>query len=312
MINAGDFDPIDVPAPVDVLTPVHGFQVSAVDPARLNPGEVATPASQATEVAFVDAGVPNASVLVDDLRSAGIDVHLLDANSDGLLQIADIVSNYDDLDAVHIISHGLQGELLLGNAAIGSDQIGTEYAAALQQIGSAITSEGDILIYGCNLAGSEDGRDLLETFSDLTGADVAGSNDLTGHASRGGDWDLEYATGSIAAAFPFSQSVVENWRGVLAPQEYYVPLTEAGIYDALEIIFDEGTFGPVQQDIVTTIGITATQDNTIIYWDHHEDGYEATPTGTSNASTLVWGDGCLLYTSPSPRDLSTSRMPSSA
>ena len=24
------------------------------------------------------------------------------------------------------------------------------------------------------------------------------------------------------------------------------------------------------------------------------------------------GDGCLLYTSPSPRDLSTSRMPSSA
>ena len=27
---------------------------------------------------------------------------------------------------------------------------------------------------------------------------------------------------------------------------------------------------------------------------------------------LVKGEGCLLYTSPSPRDLSTSRMPSSA
>ena len=26
----------------------------------------------------------------------------------------------------------------------------------------------------------------------------------------------------------------------------------------------------------------------------------------------VWLNGCLLYTSPSPRDLSTSRMPSSA
>ena len=25
-----------------------------------------------------------------------------------------------------------------------------------------------------------------------------------------------------------------------------------------------------------------------------------------------WGNSCLLYTSPSPRDLSTSRMPSSA
>ena len=29
-------------------------------------------------------------------------------------------------------------------------------------------------------------------------------------------------------------------------------------------------------------------------------------------SALQYLDGCLLYTSPSPRDLSTSRMPSSA
>ena len=27
---------------------------------------------------------------------------------------------------------------------------------------------------------------------------------------------------------------------------------------------------------------------------------------------ILWIQGCLLYTSPSPRDLSTSRMPSSA
>ena len=29
-------------------------------------------------------------------------------------------------------------------------------------------------------------------------------------------------------------------------------------------------------------------------------------------TTIVKAEGCLLYTSPSPRDLSTSRMPSSA
>ena len=32
----------------------------------------------------------------------------------------------------------------------------------------------------------------------------------------------------------------------------------------------------------------------------------------SNSINLEEGYGCLLYTSPSPRDLSTSRMPSSA
>ena len=30
------------------------------------------------------------------------------------------------------------------------------------------------------------------------------------------------------------------------------------------------------------------------------------------AGLLTWAESCLLYTSPSPRDLSTSRMPSSA
>ena len=33
---------------------------------------------------------------------------------------------------------------------------------------------------------------------------------------------------------------------------------------------------------------------------------------SANHKAPQWGDVCLLYTSPSPRDLSTSRMPSSA
>ena len=36
------------------------------------------------------------------------------------------------------------------------------------------------------------------------------------------------------------------------------------------------------------------------------------PSGCGKTTTLRMIAGCLLYTSPSPRDLSTSRMPSSA
>ena len=35
-------------------------------------------------------------------------------------------------------------------------------------------------------------------------------------------------------------------------------------------------------------------------------------TYSMDATTDIEAQGCLLYTSPSPRDLSTSRMPSSA
>ena len=45
-------------------------------------------------------------------------------------------------------------------------------------------------------------------------------------------------------------------------------------------------------------------------------GSVATAMGTANADIsaieIVEKGACLLYTSPSPRDLSTSRMPSSA
>ena len=50
------------------------------------------------------------------------------------------------------------------------------------------------------------------------------------------------------------------------------------------------------------------------YWAYYELGWGGwwfwDPV--ENASFMPWLAGCLLYTSPSPRDLSTSRMPSSA
>ena len=48
------------------------------------------------------------------------------------------------------------------------------------------------------------------------------------------------------------------------------------------------------------------------YW---YDNSKRNPANPDPSKTIVWGDqswDCLLYTSPSPRDLSTSRMPSSA
>ena len=71
------------------------------------------------------------------------------------------------------------------------------------------------MIYGCNLASTEDGRGLTEALSELSGADVAASDDNTGHALLGGDWDLEYRTGDVETAIAFSIDVQQNWVGVL-------------------------------------------------------------------------------------------------
>jgi hypothetical protein len=80
---------------------------------------------------------------------------------------------------------------------------------------SALSADADLLFYGCDLAASADGQELIESISMLTGADVAASNDDTGHAIFGADWELEYAVGQIETQIAFSQDVQDQWGGLL-------------------------------------------------------------------------------------------------
>ena len=50
-------------------------------------------------------------------------------------------------------------------------------------------------------------------------------------------------------------------------------------------------------------------------WPHYtraNAGEVLAPPASPLGQTFTWDNGCLLYTSPSPRDDQTSRMPSSA
>ena len=71
-------------------------------------------------------------------------------------------------------------------------------------------------------------------------------------------------------------------------------------------VVDESMYAPAGQGTVPLIVIASAQDKT-----DPSTGNTAIGTTSANAAKpfLVT---CLLYTSPSPRDLSTSRMPSSA
>jgi len=103
---------------------------------------------------------------------------------------------------------------------LGSSQLDFETllqrAAAVKKWGSALTEDGDILFYGCDLAATEKGKSLLEAMSRLTGADVAASEDLTGAAAQGGDWDLEFKTGGIEAPVIVSLPAEHEWDHLLA------------------------------------------------------------------------------------------------
>ena len=159
-------------------------------------------ASLRHELVLIDAGVEDRQALLDDLRarsgeSTRFDVHLLDAGSDGIAKIAEVLAGYDrDLDAVHVISHGADGAVQLGDTWLTSETLG-ERASELASWGAALAKDADLLFYGCDLAASDDGRSLVDQLAVLTGADVAASSDATGAAAQGGDWELEHRAGVV-------------------------------------------------------------------------------------------------------------------
>ena len=153
------------------------------------------------ELVLVDSGVENSEALLSEILEskpdATIEIRVIDSGSDGVAQISAILAESDaKYDAIHIISHGDEGELNLGNTALTAGNLNS-YVDQLAGWSDALTADADLLFYGCELAGNAEGQAFIETISAVTGADVAASDDLTGAAELGGDWDLEVTSGTV-------------------------------------------------------------------------------------------------------------------
>nr|WP_307188758.1 DUF4347 domain-containing protein [Massilia sp. PDC64] len=125
-------------------------------------------------------------------------VVVLDDGQDGLVQIAAALAAERDLAAIHIVSHGSAGRIVLGSTVVTAGVL-AHYGSTLATIGRSLSAAGDILLYGCEVGQGDAGAAFLEQLSDYTGCDVAASTGLTGAAALGGDWDLDAHVGTIAA-----------------------------------------------------------------------------------------------------------------
>ncbi|WP_416671883.1 DUF4347 domain-containing protein [Egbenema bharatensis] len=180
---------------------------------------IGTSAIAAKEIFFIDTGVKNYQKLIAEIDPLA-EIFLLDSSQDGIQQISHVLSQRQNISAIHIVSHGNQVGLSIGATDLSNQNLDL-YAAQIQGWRSALTATADILLYGCNLAASQAGRTLIQRLSDLSGADIAASDNLTGTAALGGDWQLEYTLGAIEA-----QVFQSAYQGVL------FSLTMQQLYDA--------------------------------------------------------------------------------
>ena len=171
--------------------------------------------SDRREIVFIDTSVADYQILLNGIDPSAEAV-LLDSTRDGIEQMAEILRDRSDIDAIHLISHGNQAELRLGTSRLTWESMNGEYADELAIIGQALTNTGDILIYGCNFGQGELGQEAASRLAQLTGGDIAASSDYTGAAIYGGNWNLELQTGAIEASLAVSQDAQSAWQGQLA------------------------------------------------------------------------------------------------
>lgn len=150
------------------------------------------PTPQRNEAYFIDSAVAGYENLLAQVP-AGAEVFLIDRDSSGLEQInTALAASGKTFDAIHIVSHGAAGALRIGSDVLTNDTLAAN-SDDLALLGSHLTSEGDLLLYGCDIAGSGDGAYFLANLATLTGADVAASTNATGGA---GDGELEALAGT--------------------------------------------------------------------------------------------------------------------
>ena len=187
-------------------------------------------ASSGGQVYFIDGAIQDREAILAAIP-AEARVIVLDPARDGVAQIAEALVQYSDLSAIHVISHGAVGEVNLGSVTLSGDNADA-YAGTLGEWGLALSEPGDILLYGCSVGADGEGAAFIDRMADLTGADVAASDDPTGSAPQGGDWVLETSTGTIdvaaVSAFDYggllaTQSVAAGGTGNL-----FIDVTDTG------------------------------------------------------------------------------------
>lgn len=149
------------------------------------------------EVVLVDTSLADYKTLEAGVRE-GVGIVEFDGTKDGLAQIAAWAASQEGYDAIHILSHGSEGVVNLGATQLTQASLARESVQdELAELGRALSPDGDLMLYGCDVGAGGSGAQLLASLAQATGADVAASADLTGAASRGGNWTLETHRGLI-------------------------------------------------------------------------------------------------------------------
>ncbi|MEY4801896.1 MAG: hypothetical protein RLZZ274_627, partial [Cyanobacteriota bacterium] len=165
-----------------------------------------------------------------------------------------------------MLCHGQAGELQLGAEPIQRKQL-VERAAIL-----ASWNLESIELYACHTGAD---AAFVQTLEQLSGAKVAASSGVVGHASLGGSWALQGSARNGIA--PFSRAAIDQWAGTLA-------VTTPDLLTA----DDDGTLSTDNSTSVTSPTFTGTgPSSTLIYLEYLNGTVIGSGTSDANGNWSI-------------------------
>lgn len=174
------------------------------------------------ELVLVDASVADLAPLLAERASAegrDVEVVVLNAHSDGVRQVTDLLAQRRNVTALHVVSHGRAGTFQLGSTLVDTGVLQAREGEFTLWAG-ALAEDADLLLYGCDVGAGLAGDLLTSTLARVTGADVAASDDATGSTALGGDWELERSLGAVTASVLSLADANGSSLGILALDAY--------------------------------------------------------------------------------------------
>lgn len=251
--------------------------------------------SSVSKLIFVDASVDDYQSLIQD-NAKDAQIIILHPDTDGVVQISQSLVHFENLKSIQIISHGQEGLLQLGATTLSAGNL-SYYATQLQQWSKSFAAGGDLLLYGCDVAAGQAGQAFVQQLGQLTGTDVAASIDRTGSADRGGNWHLEYTTGSIETSLALSPSAVATYAGTLnsfnvtSYQELYEAIEQANATDGDAVIQINGNISLEGALPIITSTIEFVGDATISGSDLYRVFYVDAGNGSVRFTRLTIANG---------------------
>ena len=145
---------------------------------------------------------------------ANAEIVVLYPGIDAVAQITQILEGRRSVESVHLISHGRSGEIVLAGQCIDHQTL-VARAREFQAWGKCLAPHADMIVYGCDVASGEQGKQFVDRLSRLIQCDIAASHDRTGAKRYDANWEWEYATGEIEYGDLLCSRSLDAYRGHL-------------------------------------------------------------------------------------------------